>query len=78
MSQQMTPSPRLAEHISAAVAAESAAWETLPGRPLGSPLSEAPEHGSNRRAFLIWALMLGVVEPQRVVERVVRDVEGVQ
>lgn len=30
----------------------------------------------NRRAFLIWALMIGAVPPQRVVERIVAEVEG--
>jgi hypothetical protein len=38
--------------------------------------TEPPEHRNDRRRFLIWACMLGAVPPQRVVERVVRDVEG--
>jgi hypothetical protein len=37
---------------------------------------EQPEHRSERRRFLIWALMIGAVPPERVVERVVREVEG--
>ena len=37
---------------------------------------EAPEHHNDRRAFLIWACMLGAVPPEkRVVERIVEEVE---
>jgi hypothetical protein len=31
----------------------------------------------SRRAFLIWSLMVGAVPPQRVVERVVAELEDV-
>ena len=37
---------------------------------------EAPEHGNDRRAFLIWACMLGAVPPERVAERVLAEVES--
>lgn len=36
---------------------------------------EEPEHQSDRRRFLVWALMLGAVPPERVVERVVAELE---
>ena len=36
--------------------------------------SEQPEHNGDRRRFLVWALMLGAVPPERVVERVLQDV----
>jgi hypothetical protein len=36
--------------------------------------AEAPEHRSERRRFLIWALMAGLIPPERVVERVLDDV----
>jgi hypothetical protein len=38
--------------------------------------SEQPEHGNDRRRFLVWALMLGAVPPERVVERVIAEVES--
>ena len=34
-----------------------------------------PEHRGRRRAFLMWALMLGATTPERVVERVVAEIE---
>jgi hypothetical protein len=37
--------------------------------------SEAPEHRGDRRRFLVWALMLGATTPERVVERVVAELE---
>ena len=37
-------------------------------------MPEAPKHRGERRAFLIWALMIGAVPPARVVERVVGEV----
>jgi len=36
---------------------------------------EQPEHRNDRRRFLIWALMLNLVPPERVVERVVAEVQ---
>jgi len=36
---------------------------------------EAPEHRGERRAFLIWACMIGAVPPSRVVERIVAELE---
>ena len=36
---------------------------------------ELPEHNNDRRRFLVWALMLGAIEPERVVERVLEEVE---
>ena len=38
--------------------------------------SEQPEHNGDRRRFLVWALMLGAVPPERVVERIVAEVES--
>jgi hypothetical protein len=38
-------------------------------------LDEEPEHRNDRRRFLIWALMLGAVPPERVVERIVDELE---
>jgi hypothetical protein len=37
--------------------------------------AEEPEHRSERRRFLVWALMLGAIPPERVTERVVAEVE---
>jgi hypothetical protein len=34
---------------------------------------EAPEHHNDRRAFLVWALMLGAIPPERVTERVLEE-----
>jgi hypothetical protein len=36
---------------------------------------EAPEFGSDRRKFLVAMLMLGAIPPQRVVDRIVDEVE---
>lgn len=36
---------------------------------------DEPEHRGDRRRFLVWALMLGAVPPERVVERIVAEVE---
>jgi hypothetical protein len=36
---------------------------------------EEPEHRNERRRFLIWALMVGAVPPQRVTERIVPEVK---
>ena len=38
-------------------------------------IRHAPEHRNDRRRFLIWALMLGAVPSDRVVERVLADVD---
>jgi hypothetical protein len=35
---------------------------------------EQPEHKGDRRRFLIWALMIGAVPPERVTERIVAEV----
>ena len=35
-----------------------------------------PEHRNDRRRFLIWALMAGYTKPERVVERIVAEVEA--
>jgi hypothetical protein len=37
---------------------------------------EQPEHRGDRRRFLIWALMIGATTPDRVVARVVADVNA--
>ena len=37
----------------------------------GAPIE--PEHGGDRRRFVIWSLMLGFIPPQRVVECVLAD-----
>jgi hypothetical protein len=49
---------------------------TAPFRPALELPSEAPEHHNDRRRFLIWALMVGAVKPERVVERVLAEMEG--
>ncbi len=36
---------------------------------------QAPEHNSDRRRFLTWCVMLGVVPPERMTERVVAELE---
>jgi len=41
-----------------------------------APPADAPEHHNDRRAFLVWALMLGAIPPERVAERVLADLEG--
>jgi hypothetical protein len=38
---------------------------------------EEPEHHNDRRRFLVWALMAGLVPPERVVERIVAEVDEV-
>ncbi len=40
------------------------------------PGAQEPEHRNDRRRFLIWALMIGAVPPQRVTERVLAEVEA--
>lgn len=37
---------------------------------------EEPEHRGERRRFLIWALMLNLIPSERVVERIVAEVEA--
>ena len=36
---------------------------------------DVPQAFRNRRAFLIWALAIGAIPPERVVERVISEVE---
>ena len=36
---------------------------------------ERPEHRNDRRRFLIWACMAGLVQPERVTERVLQEIE---
>lgn len=38
--------------------------------------AEQAEHNGERRRFLIWACMLGATPPQRVVDRIVAEVEA--
>lgn len=40
------------------------------------PPGEEPEHRNDRRRFLVWALMAGLVPPERVTERILQDVAG--
>lgn len=46
-------------------------------RPIGnaSPRADEPEFGHSRRRFLIAMFMCGAVSSERVVERVVADIE---
>ncbi len=37
---------------------------------------EAPEHNSERRRFIVWALMLGATTPAVVSELIVADCES--
>lgn len=37
--------------------------------------TEPPEFGISRRAFLIYAFACGLVKPERVVERIVAEIE---
>ena len=39
------------------------------------PDANLPEHRGRRRAFLTWAVMLGVVPHQRLVDRIVAELE---
>ena len=39
---------------------------------------EQPEHRGDRRRFLIWALMLGAVPPERLTERVIAEIAEAQ
>jgi hypothetical protein len=39
------------------------------------PPHEGPEHNGDRRRFLIFALMAGLVPPERVTERIVAEIE---
>jgi hypothetical protein len=39
-------------------------------------LQEPPEHRNDRRRFLIWALMAGYTKPERIVERIVGEIEA--
>jgi hypothetical protein len=41
------------------------------------PLEEQPEHQGEWHRFLIYALMAGLIRPERVVERIVADLEDV-
>jgi hypothetical protein len=36
---------------------------------------EPPEHQNDRRRFLVWALMVGAVKPERLTERIVAEVD---
>ena len=38
------------------------------------PSTEQPEHRNDRRLFCCWAVMLGLVPPKRLVDRVLEDV----
>lgn len=50
----------------------AAVCKARPTAPAGM-LQEAAEHRGERRRFLVWALMLGAVEPERVTERIVDE-----
>jgi hypothetical protein len=39
------------------------------------PDRDLPEHRGRRRAFIAWALMLGAIPPERMVERIVAELE---
>jgi hypothetical protein len=41
------------------------------------PLDEQPEHQGEWHRFLIYALMAGLTTPQRIVERIVAELEDV-
>jgi len=45
-------------------------------RTSGNRSTEVPEHRNDRRRFLIWACMAGLVQPERVAERILADVEA--
>ena len=49
-------------------------FDAEPQRDEASP--EEPEHRNERRPFLVWACMLGAVPPQRIVERIVSEIEN--
>jgi len=36
---------------------------------------EQPEHRNDRRRFLIWACMAGLVKPDRVTEQILQELE---
>jgi hypothetical protein len=37
---------------------------------------ELPEHRSERRRFIVWAVLAGFAKPERLTEAVVREIEG--
>ena len=39
-----------------------------------APTDTQPEHRSERRRFLIWAYMAGLVQPERVTERILAEI----
>ena len=39
------------------------------------PTDTQPEHRSERRRFLIWACMAGLVQPERVTERILAEID---
>ena len=39
-------------------------------------VEEQPEHRNDRRRFICWSLMLGLIPPQRLVERVIAEIEA--
>jgi len=67
--------------MGSAAAAGAPSWEALvTGAPTesqpGDPSTgDEPEHRNDRRRFLIWSCMLGVVRPERVTERIVAELE---
>jgi hypothetical protein len=44
--------------------------------PTARPSHEGPEHNGDRRRFLIFALMAGLVPPERVTERILQEVDS--
>lgn len=36
---------------------------------------EEPEHRSDRRRFLVWAVLAGYVKPERLTERILDEIE---
>lgn len=50
--------------------------DSTPVTPHDGADDNVPEHGNRRRAFLIWALMLGATSPDVVTERVLAEIEG--
>ena len=38
--------------------------------------NEPPEHGGQRRRFIVWAVLCGFAKPERLTEAVVREIEA--
>jgi hypothetical protein len=70
----MRSTERGRENAAALAGARGAGYDRTT-RPAKHTTVEAPEHRGDRRRFLVWAVLAGFAEPDRLTERIVAEIE---